>query len=370
MRIPNAVSQIRKFDSRIISLSTLNNGQSSNWRHDWFKFSKKSYCDVVKSVFKNKCDQVDNYPWNSRVLYGDGVNTSQVTNRDTAGNKARAVNTKQRLKCDPNGHKDGRAGDLANVKRKGVTLQNKASSDRKTKVRSNTVATHYPVFSKNSAENHDKCSLQNNLFTHLVHNNRFWPLIDLSPNQEGKVVIDEVQGDRVLHEGKKVKEAFYQSNSHTDTVESDIGQSDTVGGDSRHASMLKALNTGVDDRQFPVSTATADKYDLALRFKTKYIKKKIEQAESSEIFKLWDKQTVGKFDYIPLTSQVVGEIQQLSQVNPDLLQVHETVKQTGTHNFLSAQIPIPSQLNVEAWEINLTNYWDKQLMQFIRYVFL
>ena len=238
----------------------------------------------------------------------------------------------------------------------------------KTKVRSNIVTKHCTVSSHNSPGNQVVCASQNNLFTPLVHNNRFWPLTDLLPNEEEKVVIDEVQTDMVCHEGKRAKEVDNQSNNHTDTVESDTQYTDTVGDDSSRASMLKALNTWVDDRHFPASTATVDKYDLALRFKSKH-KGKIEQAKNSEIFKLWDKQNVGKFGYIPLPGQVVGKNQQLSQVNSDLLQVHHKVKQTGTHNFLSAQIPIPSQLKVEAWETNLKDYWDKQLLQLIRYGF-
>ena len=340
MQIANAVSQNKKFCSRVITSSTVNNGQSSNWRHDWCKANKKSYSEVVKGVLQNKRDQVDNYPWNSSVLNGGGVNTSQVTNRDTVYNKARVTNTKQRLKCDPKRHTDGQTCRLVNVNRKSVMLKNKARPDMKTKVRSNIVTTHCMVSPHNSPGNHDVCALQNNLFTPLVHNNRFWPLTDLLPNEQEKEVIDEVQTDMGCHEGKKAKEVDNQSNSHTDTVESDTGHSDTVGGDSSRASMLKALNTWVDDRHFPASTATVDKYDLALRFKSKH-KKKIEQAKNSEIFQLWDKPTVGKFGYISLTGQVVAKNQQFSQVNSDLLQVHHKVKQTGTHNFLGAQIPIP-----------------------------
>ena len=56
--------------------------------------------------------------------------------------------------------------------------------------------------SKYSEKVHDKCSLEKNLFTPPVHDNRFWPLIDLTPNQEEKVVTDEVQGDKVLYERK------------------------------------------------------------------------------------------------------------------------------------------------------------------------
>ena len=57
------------------------------------------------------------------------------------------------------------------------------------------------------------------------------------------------------------------------------------------------------------------------------------------------------------------------QHKSDLLQIHEEVKQTVDHNFPGTRIQIPSQLNVEAWEANLKNYWDKQLVQLIRYGF-
>ena len=57
-------------------------------------------------------------------------------------------------------------------------------------MKSNIVVTQYLVVSKDSAKVHDKCSLEKNRFTPVVHDNRFWPLIDF--NQDEKVVIDEV----------------------------------------------------------------------------------------------------------------------------------------------------------------------------------
>ena len=332
MRISNAVFQNKKFGSRVITSNIVNNGQSSNWRHDWFKFNKKSYSEVVQSVSKNKFDQVDNYPWNSSVLKGGGVNKSQVTNRESVSNKAQVINTKQRLKCDPNGHMNGQTRGLVNVNRKDVIVKNKARSDMKTKVRSSIVTIPCAVSPHTSPGSHSACASQNNMFTPLVHNNRFWPVTDLSLNQEEKVVIDEVQTGMVCHEGKKAKKVCNQINAHTDTVKNDLGQSDMVGGDSSRVSMSKTLNALVHERPFLVSTANVDKYDLTLRFKSKY-EDKIEQAANSDILKLWDEQTVGKFGYIPLTEQAVGEKQQISQVNSDLLQVHEKVKQTGTHNL-------------------------------------
>ena len=35
--------------SRIFTSNTITNVSSSNWRHDWWQFSKKSYSSVLKS---------------------------------------------------------------------------------------------------------------------------------------------------------------------------------------------------------------------------------------------------------------------------------------------------------------------------------
>ena len=47
----------------------------------------------------------------------------------------------------------------------------------------------------------------------------------------------------------------------------------------------------------------------------------------------------------------------------------ELVKSTGRTNIMQARFPLESQLNVEAWEKYLHGYWDRQLLQLIRFGF-
>ena len=47
----------------------------------------------------------------------------------------------------------------------------------------------------------------------------------------------------------------------------------------------------------------------------------------------------------------------------------EVVKKSGKPNFLQARIPIQSQLKVEAWEEALGDYWDRQLLELIKFGF-
>ena len=45
------------------------------------------------------------------------------------------------------------------------------------------------------------------------------------------------------------------------------------------------------------------------------------------------------------------------------------VKLTGKPNFLQARIPIQPQLNIKAWEKALVGYWDRQLLELIKFGF-
>ena len=51
------------------------------------------------------------------------------------------------------------------------------------------------------------------------------------------------------------------------------------------------------------------------------------------------------------------------------LDIHDIVKATGAPNFMTARIPVKSQLNDQAWKDNLTDYWDKQLCQLVEFGF-
>ena len=355
----------RSFDTRIVISKVVNNGESMNWRHDWFKCINRSYSEVVKNVSVNKNNQVDDYPWFSRGAHKDVVNTTKVTNRDKCHSKVRCPYQNHRLKHDPKGQVHSLTRTL--VSNQDVPVFNEATAKAKPKVR-DIFPAHCHDFPQKIPDSHHLWVSQNNVFSPLVCHNSFAPLAAPILDHGEKVVIQELQGGTVDAEGKAGKKYCNQSKGRSNTVIQGTGQNGTVGGASSVAGPSKALNTRVDDRQFLATNTTVDKYDLALRFKSKH-KNKIEQSANSEILKLWDGQTVGKFGYIPLTEQVVVSDQQISPVNPDLLQVHGKVKQTGTYNFLGAQIPIPSQLKVKAWEANLKGYWDKQLVPLIKYGF-
>ena len=52
-----------------------------------------------------------------------------------------------------------------------------------------------------------------------------------------------------------------------------------------------------------------------------------------------------------------------SPVGLSVFQIHALIRAMG------ARIPVKSQLNVAAWEAELTNYWDQQLLQLIEFGF-
>ena len=49
------------------------------------------------------------------------------------------------------------------------------------------------------------------------------------------------------------------------------------------------------------------------------------------------------------------------QVGPDIVSIHGAISGTGVPNFASAQIPVETKLNIQAWERRLKNYHDQEL---------
>lgn len=59
-----------------------------------------------------------------------------------------------------------------------------------------------------------------------------------------------------------------------------------------------------------------------------------------------------------------------NEMNPDLVRIYESVKAKGLPNALGAQIPVPSNLNLDNWDRLLDNSVDeRELLSFIRYGF-
>ena len=90
----------------------------------------------------------------------------------------------------------------------------------------------------------------------------------------------------------------------------------------------------------------------------------------NDIHQLWSSQVDFKFGFVPLQKQVLPAPDLgSSNFSGSLLQVHDIVKRSGKPNFLQARIPIQSQLQVGAWEEALGDYWDKQLIELIKFGF-
>ena len=88
------------------------------------------------------------------------------------------------------------------------------------------------------------------------------------------------------------------------------------------------------------------------------------------IFHLWCQQVDFTFGFVPLQEQILPpDNSPECGFSGSPLQIHEIVKSTGKPNFLQARIPIKSQLNVEHWEKVLAGYWDRQLLELIKFGF-
>ena len=113
---------------------------------------------------------------------------------------------------------------------------------------------------------------------------------------------------------------------------------------------------------------TEDKYELDLRFHSRH-RQKVASPKNCDTFKLWDLQNKEKFGFIPLQNQLLPEVDIPAEKNSNIWDDHTDVISTGTYNFMRAQIPVQSQLNIDSWGKYLKNYWDKQLIFLIKYGF-
>ena len=51
------------------------------------------------------------------------------------------------------------------------------------------------------------------------------------------------------------------------------------------------------------------------------------------------------------------------------MEAYQIVTETGAYNSQKARLLLKSQLNANAWEENLQDYWDWQLVQYIKFGF-
>ena len=88
------------------------------------------------------------------------------------------------------------------------------------------------------------------------------------------------------------------------------------------------------------------------------------------IFQKWREQGGFQFGFVPLQEQIMPKCHEINDCSHlSFLQIHNIVKSTGRPNFLQAHVPVNSQLKIEAWEQELTEYWDQQLLELVKFGF-
>ena len=90
----------------------------------------------------------------------------------------------------------------------------------------------------------------------------------------------------------------------------------------------------------------------------------------TEIYHKWRDQTDFKFGFVPLAEQIMSK--NMSINTSEVLspcEMHSIVRATQKPNYMEARLPVNSQLNVEAWKMHLSKYWDQQLLQLIEFGF-
>ena len=90
----------------------------------------------------------------------------------------------------------------------------------------------------------------------------------------------------------------------------------------------------------------------------------------TEIHHKWRNQSDFTFGFVPLAEQIMPKDMSINDSKPlSPIEMHSVVRATGKPNFMAARLPVKSQLNVKAWKMNLTKYWDQQLLQLLEFGF-
>ena len=297
--------------SRIITSNVNTNQPSSNWRHEWWQFSKKSYASIVKSKKLVEYGTLDN------IIKGvkSNANPNRCVKQLCSVNMvARNINHQGVKKCEqsysPPNISSIKCVKQNHVENQGVNIKNSAKINKPSDV----------------MDVHPSVKCLNRFAVLLNHNN---------------VCRDAVQAN--------------------DKQILNVTNCSRTAGESYDKPACKA--------DVPrLSTVSGDKYDLELRFKLKH-RPVINAAKNNDTFRAWDNQNTGKYGFIPLGEFQCPEKDSKKCTDGDLITIHNYVKETKKFNFMGAQICVPSQLNVDKWQTYLEGYWDKQLPFLLRYGF-
>ena len=89
-----------------------------------------------------------------------------------------------------------------------------------------------------------------------------------------------------------------------------------------------------------------------------------------ESFKNWKTQSDFDFGFIPMGEFRFSESEEIHEMlHYCPIKGHAMVKQYQKPNFLGARLKVDSQLNLGAWKLHLSDYWDKQLIDLLYFGF-
>ena len=106
-------------------------------------------------------------------------------------------------------------------------------------------------------------------------------------------------------------------------------------------------------------TDSFTKYDIPIITKSKIHNYKSALPHCATL-KLWDVQNKHKFGFIPLGDLLLPKYVRPREGGGDSISMHYCIKNSDEHNFMGKQITLKSQLNPDAWDAHLQDYWDRQ----------
>ena len=149
----------------------------------------------------------------------------------------------------------------------------------------------------------------------------------------------------------------YPTVSDDNQVEAQVVNLERLTGTSQESSD-KIVETYVsDDELLPIWSSVNSKKD------------KMVQAQQVQVFQQWCNQREGAFGFIPL-SPFIGEKDWSDNGHVDSpIEAFHRVRRSGLYNFQKEKITLTNQLNIPVWEDKLANYWDWQVVQFLKFGF-
>ena len=98
-----------------------------------------------------------------------------------------------------------------------------------------------------------------------------------------------------------------------------------------------------------VNVSVNSKFNLSLISRPQN-RSRINNAKHTDIFQSWDAQNPQKFGFIPISDLILPNKDKHIPLQGNLLDARYAIARKGKHNFMGAQIEIPSQLNLDVWQ--------------------